>query len=84
MGWSTLLDLIRHVTHAKIYFKATMSDKDDKPVVNFAVLQSAEDYVEKSGKFRTNCAYFNIPGRDSGGANAVYIPYCDKQRLNFG
>jgi hypothetical protein len=61
-----------------------MSDKNDKPVVNFAILQNVEDYVEKSGKFRTKCAFFNIPGRDSGSANAVYIPYCDKQRFNFG
>ncbi len=29
-----------------------MTDKNDKPVVNFVVLQSVEDYVEKSGKFR--------------------------------
>src|SRR6266850_2140265 len=61
-----------------------MADKTDKPVVNFAVLQSVEDYVEKSGKFRTNCASFKIPGRDSGGANTAYIPYCDKQHFDFG
>jgi hypothetical protein len=61
-----------------------MPDKNDKPIVNFAVLQSVEDYVEKRGKFRTKCASFNIPGRDSGGASAVYIPYCDKQRFDFG
>jgi len=61
-----------------------MTDKNDKPVVNFAVLQSVEEYIEKSGKFRTNCASFKIPGRDSGGANTVYIPYCDKQRFDFG
>jgi hypothetical protein len=61
-----------------------MTDKNDKPVVNFVVLQSVEDYVEKSGKFRTNCASFRIPGRDSGGANTVYIPYCEKQRFDFG
>jgi len=61
-----------------------MTDKNDKPVVSFAVLQSVEEYVEKSGKFRTNCASFKIPGRDSGGANTVYIPYCDKQRFDFG
>ena len=60
------------------------SDKDDKPVVNFAVLRSVEEYVEMSGKFRTKCASFQIPGRDSGGANAVYIPYCEKQRFDFG
>jgi hypothetical protein len=61
-----------------------MTDKNDKPVVNFAVLQSVEDYVEKSAKFRTKCASFKIPGRDSGSANTVYIPYCDKQRFDFG
>jgi hypothetical protein len=61
-----------------------MSDKNDKPVVNFVVLQSVEDYIEKSGKFRTNCASFKIPGRDSGGANTIYIPYCKKQRFDFG
>ena len=61
-----------------------MTDKSDKPAVNFAVLPSVEDYVEKSGKFRTKCASFDIPGRDSGGANAVYIPYCEKQRFDFG
>jgi len=61
-----------------------MADKNDKPIVNFAVLQSVEDYVEKSGKFRTKCASFKIPGRDSGGASTVYIPYCDKQRFDFG
>ncbi|SRR6266851_6921164 len=61
-----------------------MADKNDKPLVNFAVLQSVEDYVEKSGKFRTKCASFKIPGRDSGGASTLYIPYCDKQRFDFG
>jgi hypothetical protein len=61
-----------------------MADKNDKPVVNFAVLQSVEDYVEKSGKFRTECASFKIPGRDSGGANTLYIPYCERQRFDFG
>ena len=61
-----------------------MTDKNDKPIVNFVVLQSVEDYVEKSDKFRTRCASFKIPGRDSGGANAVYIPYCEKQRFDFG
>jgi hypothetical protein len=61
-----------------------MADKNDKPAVNFVVLQSVEDYVEKSGKFRTNCASFRIPGRDSGGSNTVYIPYCEKQRFDFG
>jgi hypothetical protein len=61
-----------------------MADKNNKPVVNFAVLQSVEDCVEKSGKFRTKCAFLTIPGRDSGGASAVYIPYCDKQRFDFG
>jgi hypothetical protein len=61
-----------------------MTDTNDKPAVNFAVLQSVEDYVENSGKFRTKCASFKIPGRDSGGANTVYIPYCDKQRFDFG
>ncbi len=61
-----------------------MTGKNDKPVVNFAVLQSVEDYVEKSGKFRTKCASFKIPGRDSGGASTAYIPYCDKQRFDFG
>src|SRR5260370_37560101 len=61
-----------------------MTDKNDKPTVNFALLQSVEDYVEKSGKFRTKCASFKIPGRDSGGANTAYIPYCDKQRFDFG
>jgi hypothetical protein len=50
-----------------------MTDKNDKPVVNFVVLQSVEDYVEKSGRFRTECASFKIPGRDSGGASTVYI-----------
>jgi len=59
-----------------------MTDKNDKPVVSFVVLQSVEDYVEKSGKFRTECAFFEIP--DSGGANAVYIPYCHKHRFDFG
>jgi hypothetical protein len=61
-----------------------MTEKSEKPAVNFAVLQSVEDYVEKSGKFRTKCASFNIPGRDSGGSNAVYIPYCNKQRFDLG
>lgn len=61
-----------------------MTDKDDKPVVNFAILQSVEDYTEKSGKFRTDCASFEIPGRDSGGASTLYLPYCDKQRFDFG
>src|SRR5260370_34321369 len=61
-----------------------MTDKNDKPTVNFAVLQSVEDYVEKSGKFRTKCASFKIPGRDSGSANAAYIPCCEKQRFDFG
>lgn len=61
-----------------------MTDKNDKPVVNFVILQSVEDYVEKSGKFRTKCGSFKIPGRDSGGANTVYIPYCEKQRFDFG
>ncbi len=61
-----------------------MTDKNDKPVVHFTVLQSVEDYVEKSGKFRTKCAFFKIPGRDSGDANTLYIPYCDKQRFDFG
>lgn len=58
--------------------------KFDKPVVNFVVLQSVEDYVEKSGRFRTECASFKIPGRDSGGADTLYIPYCEKQRFDFG
>lgn len=58
--------------------------KDDKPVVNFVALQSVEDYVEKSGKFRTDCASLTIPGSDSGGASALYIPYCKKQRFDFG
>jgi hypothetical protein len=58
------------------------SDKNDKPVVNFALLRSVEDYLEKSGKFRTKCASFQIPGRDSGSAKAVYIPYCEKQRFD--
>ena len=61
-----------------------MKNKDDKPAVNFLVLQSVEDYVEKSGKFRTDCTSFEIPGRDSGGASALYIPYCEKQRFDFG
>lgn len=61
-----------------------MTDKNNKPIVNFVVLQSVEDYVEKSGKFRTECTSFKIPGRDSGGASTVYIPYCDKQRFDFG
>jgi hypothetical protein len=61
-----------------------MTDKHGKQVVNLAVLQSVEDYVAKSGKFRTKCASFKIPGRDSGSASAVYIPYCDKQRFDFG
>src|SRR5437660_8935842 len=56
----------------------------DKPVVNFTVLRSVEDYVETSGKFRTSCTSFTIPGRDSGGASAIYIPYCQKQRFDFG
>jgi hypothetical protein len=61
-----------------------LTEKTDKPVVNFAVLQSVEDYVNKSGKFRTNCYSFDIPGRDSGGGNALYIPNCQKQRFDFG
>lgn len=61
-----------------------MTDKNDKPIVIFTVLKSVEDYVEGSGKFRTNCTSFQIPGRNSGSANAVYIPYCDKQRFDFG
>src|SRR4029077_20504902 len=61
-----------------------MTDKNDRPAINFVVLQSVEDYVEKSGKFRTKCASFKIPGRDSGGASTVYIPYCRKQRFDFG
>src|SRR5260370_22435086 len=61
-----------------------MTDTNDKPAVNFAVLQSVEDYVEKSGTFSIKCASVKIPGRDSGGANTVYIPYCDKQRFDFG
>jgi hypothetical protein len=65
-------------------YSIAMAGKNDKPVVNFAVLQSVEDYVEKSGKFRTKCASFNIPGRDSGGASTAYIPYCEKQRFDFG
>jgi hypothetical protein len=65
-------------------YSITMAGKNDKPVVNFAVLQSVEDYVEKSDKFRTKCASFNIPGRDSGGASTAYIPYCEKQRFDFG
>ena len=68
--------------HAK--FESAMADKNDKTVVNFVVLQSVEDYVEKSGKFRTECASFKIPGRDSGGADTLYIPYCEKQRFDFG
>jgi hypothetical protein len=61
-----------------------MTDKNDKPVVSFRILQSVEDYVEKSGKFRTECASFKIPGSDSGAANVFYIPYCEKQRFDFG
>jgi hypothetical protein len=61
-----------------------MTDKNDKPIVNFVVLQSVEDYVEKSGKFRTECASFTIPGGDSGGANTLFIPYCKKQRFDHG
>lgn len=61
-----------------------MTDKNDKPVVNFRVLQSVEDYIEKSGKFRTECTSFKIPGQDSGSAKAVYFPYCEKQRFDFG
>lgn len=61
-----------------------MTNKNDKPVVNFVVLQSVEDYVGKSGKFRTECTSFKIPGRDSGGASTLYIPYCEKQRFDFG
>ncbi len=61
-----------------------MTDENDKPVVNFVVLKSVEDYVAKSGKFRTKCASFQIPGRDSGSSTAVYMPYCDKQRFDFG
>lgn len=61
-----------------------MTEKNDKPVVNFVVLQNVEDYVNSSGKFRTRCASFSIPGRDSGSASAIYIPYCDKQRFDFG
>ncbi|HUI52539.1 MAG TPA: hypothetical protein VLX60_12180, partial [Terriglobales bacterium] len=33
---------------------------------------------------RTECASFKIPGSDSGGANTLYIPYCEKQRFDFG
>jgi hypothetical protein len=61
-----------------------MADENNKPVVNFTVLRSVEGYVEKSGKFCTKCASFQIPGRDSGGARTVYIPYCNKQRFSFG
>jgi hypothetical protein len=50
----------------------------------FAVLQNVEDYIEKSGKFRTKCASFNIPGRDSGGSRTAHVPYCEKQRFDFG
>jgi hypothetical protein len=58
--------------------------ENDKPVVSFRVLQSVEDYVDDSGKFRTKCAFFKIPGSDSNGANTIYIPYCEKQRFDFG
>ena len=62
----------------------TKTKQDDKPVVNFAVLNNVENYTETSGKFRTKCSSFQIPGRDSGSATAIYIPYCDKQRFDFG
>src|SRR5882762_2281102 len=64
--------------------KAKAKQKDDKPVVNFAILDNVENYTETSGKFRTKCSSFRIPGQDSGGASAIYIPYCDKQRFDFG
>jgi hypothetical protein len=60
-----------------------MADKNDKPVANFRILQSVEDYIEKSGRFRTKCASFNIPGRDSDGPR-IYVPYCHKQRFDLG
>jgi hypothetical protein len=56
----------------------------DNPVVNLTSIRSVEDYVEASGKFRTECTSFDIPGRDSGSAAAFYIPYCKKQRFDFG
>ena len=64
--------------------QARMTDKNDKPYVNFAVQGSVEEYVEFSGKFRTECTSFQIQGRYRGGSGALYIPYCDKQRFDFG
>ncbi|SRR5258708_18687533 len=64
--------------------KAKAKQKDEKPVVNFAILDNVENYTETSGKFRTKCSSFKIPGQDSGSASALYFPYCDKQRFNFG
>lgn len=64
--------------------KAKAKPKDDKPVVIFTILNNVENYIKTSGKFRTKCSSFRIPGQDSGGASAIYIPYCDKQRFDFG
>ncbi len=64
--------------------KDKVKPKGDKPVVNFAILDNVENHTETSGKFRTKCASFRIPGQDSGGASTIYIPYCDKQRFSFG
>ena len=64
------------------FFQSRMSI--DKPVVNFTILSNVEDYTETSGTFRTDCLSFQIPGRDSGGARTIYIPYCEKQRFSFG
>lgn len=63
---------------------AQNKQKAEKPVVNFTILNNVENYTETSGKFRTDCSSFQIPGRDSGGATTLYIPYCNKQRFSFG
>lgn len=83
-GWILNISLNWRIIDRSHEFVFAMTDKNAKPVVNFAILQSLEDYIKKSDKFRTKCASFRIPGRDSGGASTVYIPYCEKQRFDFG
>ena len=61
-----------------------MMNKPDKPVVYFNVLQSVEDHLEKSGKFRPQCAFLKISENVSRGIDTVYIPCCDKKRFDFG
>jgi hypothetical protein len=48
-----------------------MADKNDKPIVNFVVLQSVEDYVEKSGKLTT----LMLPSRAEFAAFCRCSPY---------